>query len=374
MRRMTPLMWISLGLVGLTVGVMLAGDWLVGLAPNHDRQTFEYRRDLAESLAVQYSTLTEHAQVETVKVAMEAVTKRNPDILSLALLQADGTMVAQIGDHARTWVQPLGQESTREFLQVPIFNGNQRWGVLQIAFIPTAVSKAERLLADPWIRFLAFVSVIGFAGYFLFMKRVVHQLDPSNLLPDRVKATLDALMQGVVVIDRQDRIVLANAPFSQAVGQPMTSLVGSDLGSLSWMAAEASDELIHYPWTDAITDQQPQEGTPLLLDLGEGAQKKFLVTAVPIMDRAATVGGAVVSLHDVTELERAGWQLREAKSEVESYRTKLLEKDRELQKVNMSLQAALSERQKVEEERAKLHQQLRQVTNQAGVGKGEAAA
>jgi len=50
--RVTPLAWISFGLVSLTISVLMAGDWLFDLAPNHDRQIFEYRRDLAESLAV----------------------------------------------------------------------------------------------------------------------------------------------------------------------------------------------------------------------------------------------------------------------------------------------------------------------------------
>ncbi len=59
MMRVTPLVWVSFGLVSLTVSVMLAGDSLVDLVPNRDRQVYEYRRDLAESLAVQYSALAE---------------------------------------------------------------------------------------------------------------------------------------------------------------------------------------------------------------------------------------------------------------------------------------------------------------------------
>ena len=47
--RVTPLVWVSFGLVSLTVSVIMAGNWLVDLVPDHDRQVFEYRRDLAES-------------------------------------------------------------------------------------------------------------------------------------------------------------------------------------------------------------------------------------------------------------------------------------------------------------------------------------
>jgi PAS domain-containing protein len=229
--RVTPLVWISFGLVGLTISIMMAGDVFVDLVPNRDRQVFEYRRDLAESLAIQYSALAERDQIETVKFAMETLVKRIPDILSLALLHENGIVVAQIGDHAGVWVQPPGKESTLEFLQVPIFSGDQRWGVLQIAFRQVNVSGLQWFLTDPWVRFLAFVSVSGFVGYLLFMKRTLRQLDPSGIVPTRVKSALDALTQGVVMIDTRDLIVLANDTFCQAVGKPVTSLIGSDLST-----------------------------------------------------------------------------------------------------------------------------------------------
>ncbi len=137
MMRVSPLVWIGFGLVSITMSVMLAGDWLVELVPNQDRQVFEYRRDVAESLAVQYSALAERDQIETVIFAMETLAKRNLGILSLALIKKSGAVVAQVGEHARIWVLPPGEESTLDFLQVPIFSGDQRWGVLQVAFQPS---------------------------------------------------------------------------------------------------------------------------------------------------------------------------------------------------------------------------------------------
>lgn len=70
---------------------------------------------------MQYSALAERDQIDTVKLAMEVLAKRNHDILSLSLLQRSGETIAQVGNHAQVWVQPPGDESTLEFLQVPIF-------------------------------------------------------------------------------------------------------------------------------------------------------------------------------------------------------------------------------------------------------------
>jgi len=365
--RVTPLVWVSFGLVSLTISVMMAGDWLVDLVPNHDRQVFEYRRDVAESLAVQYSALAEREQIETMTFAMETLIKRIPDILSLALLQKSGTVVAQVGEHAPGWVLPSGEESTLELLQVPIFSGDERWGVLQVEFRQAEVSGLQRFLTDPWVRFLAFVSVAGFVGYLLFMKRTLRQLDPSGIIPTRVKSALDALTQGVVMIDTRDFIVLANDGFCQAVGKSVTSLIGSDLSTLSWKSAASSATVLVHPWTEAIIGKQPRAGTPLLLGLPEGGSRKFIVNTVPIMDDASTVRGALVSFHDVTELDRAHSSLKEANSELELSRFQILEKNQELETTNTSLHVEMNERKKAQAEREELHQQLVQASRQAGM-------
>ncbi|MFI5223383.1 MAG: PAS domain-containing protein [Nitrospirales bacterium] len=365
--RVTPLVWVSFGLVSLTVSVIMADNSLFDLVPDRDRQVFEYRRDLAESLAVQYSALTERDQIETVKFAMETLAKRNSGILSLALLRENGTVVAQVGDHMRAWVQPPGEESTLDFLQVPIFSGDQRWGMLQVVFRQANVSDLPWILTDSWVRFLAFVSVMGFIGYLYFMKRTLRQLDPSGIIPTRVKSALDALTQGVVMIDTRDFVVLANDGFCQAVGKPLTSLIGSDLGALSWRSAVSPATVSVHPWTEAIMDKQPQADRPLLLGRPDGESRKFIVNTVPIMDDASTVRGALVSFHDVTDLDRANSALQEANSELELSRFKILEKNQELETTNTSLHVEVSERKKVQAEKEELHQKLVQASRQAGM-------
>ena len=371
MIRATPLIWISGGLVSLTVGIMLAGDSLVDLVPSHERQVMEHRRQLAESLAVQYSVLTERGQIETVKLAMEVLTKRTPDILSLALIQnslSERVVMAQVGEHEQAWAQPPGDESTPEFFQIPIYSGDQRWGTLQMAFQPAeAVSVWEWVSANPWLRFLAFVSVAGFVAYFFFMKRTLRQLDPSGIVPARVKAALDALTQGVVMIDDRGFIVLANEAFCSAVGQSVDLLMGVDLGTLLWRSSGSSETISRYPWTLAMTERQHQEGAALILDLPQGESRKFIVNAVPIMEDASLVKGVLVSFYDVTELDRMNTQLSEANSELEWSRSQILEKNEELEKTNSSLSVEINERKKVEEEKEKLYQRLMQASRQAGM-------
>lgn len=365
--NVSPLVWISFGLMSLTLSLMLAGDALVNLVPNRDYQDFEYRRDVAEALAVQYSALAEHDQVGTIKLSMERFVQRNPDIRSLALILKSGDVLAQIGDHAHTWVQSSGDASSLEFLQVPIFAGDRPWGVLQVAFRKSDVSAAERFLSDPWVRFLAFVSVMGFIGYLIFMKRTLRQLDPSGIVPSRVKAALDALTQGVVMIDTRDLIVLTNDAFSRAVGKSVQALIGTDLGSLSWRSVHATERASVHPWTQAVMDRQPHDNIPLLLTQPNGELRKFIVNTVPIMDDGIIVRGALVSFHDVTELDRANSQLKEANTELEVSRVQILKKNQELEVTNTNLHIEMDHRRKAEAEKEKLYQQLMNASRQAGM-------
>jgi PAS domain-containing protein len=366
--RVTPLVWVSCGLVSLTISVILAGDWLVDLSPTHDRQVFEYRRDIAESLAVQYSALAQREQVQIVKFAMETLVKRSPDILYLSLTKTSGTVIAQVGEHTQGIVQPSGEESSLDSIQVPILSGDQRWGTLQVTFRQTNQSGLQRILADPWMRFLAFVGIAGFCTFFFFIKRILRQLDPSGTIPTRIKTALDGLTQGVVMIDTKDVIVLANDAFCRAVGESVTSLIGSDLSTLSWKSADQASTLSTHPWTEAIVDKQPQTNRPLLLSFPDSEPRKFVVNTVPIMDDASALQGALVSLYDVTDLDRSNSSLREAISEVESSHIQIREKNQELETMNTLLQAETSERKKAQTEIENLHQQLSQVLRNAGLG------
>lgn len=128
---------------------------------------------------------------------------------------------------------------------------------------------------DPWVRFLTFVGVMGFIGYLVFMKRTLRQLDPSGIVPTRVKAALDALTQGVVMIDTRDLIVLTNETFSRAVGKSVTALIGTDLGAIAWKSSNSTGALTVYPWTRAIMDKQPQDNMSLFLPGEEGESKSL---------------------------------------------------------------------------------------------------
>ncbi|MEQ1846925.1 MAG: hypothetical protein ABL983_15270, partial [Nitrospira sp.] len=221
MKNFGPLMRISFSLTCLTLGIVLTGDTLVGLSSGSLNATAEYRKTLSEALAVQYSHLAGRNHSDTIQAGLDLLIERNPQILSAAIQLASSGTFAQAGDHQRHWTQIEGGHSSIDHIQVPIFKGDAPWGTLQIAFQPVAELENPWSFVHPWSRLILFVAFGGFVSYLLFIKRTLRHLDPSAVIPSRVKHALDVLAQGVVMLDGHGSIVLANTAFAKGVGLPL---------------------------------------------------------------------------------------------------------------------------------------------------------
>ena len=367
MKRLGPLAWISFSLTCLTISVLLAGDTLVGLSSGSLSSIVEYRRALSEALAVQYSHLAERNHSDTIQVGLALLIERNPQILSAAIQLASGETFAQAGDHRRHWTQLEDDHSTINHIQVPIFSGDAPWGTLQVAFQPVTESGDAWSFDHPWTRFLLFVALAGFISYLLFIKRTLRQLDPSAVIPPRVKHALDVLAQGVVMLDHQGSVVLANTAFAKRAGVPLDKLIGSPLSRLPWAPATPSTEALNEPWTMALKTRAAQTDVRMVLADSSGKSWHFIVSSAPILDERGRLRGAVVSLDDVTELEEANVALSSAVKELEGSRAQIMNQNVELEHTNQSLVVEIAERKKAESEREVLHRRLQDASRQIGM-------
>ena len=331
MNRVSSLMVISLGLVTLTLLVMFAGNVLVDLVPDQSAEELEYRHALTETLAVQYSKLAGTGDSAIIKYALQVLVERNKDVVSAALRRSDGSMLVKAGAQAEALEQPSGEPATFDHVQVPIFSEGVPWGILQVTFRRTAVADVEGLWPGPWVQFVAVVAVVGFLGYLLFMKKTLRQLDPSNVVPTRVKAALDVLAEGVVLLDTSEFIQLANTAFAEQLGREPAELLGLALSELQWKAPQGEAAPETYPWHTAMQTREPQTGVRLLLAEGpNGDTKNFLVNSAPILDEEGVVRGVLTSFDDVTQLDHANANLTNVVKQLELSREEVLRQNAEL--------------------------------------------
>lgn len=367
MKNFGPLMRISFSLTCLTLGVVLTGDTLVGLSSGSLSATTEYRKSLSEALAVQYSHLAGQNRSDTIQAGLALLIERNPQILSAAIQLATGVTFAQAGDHQRHWTQIEGGHSTIDHIQIPIFNGEAHWGTLQIAFMPFAESENPWSFSHPWSRLILFVTFGGFISYLLFIKRTLRHLDPSAVIPARVKHALDVLAQGVVMLDQQGSVVLANTAFAKAVDMPLKDLIGSTLSKLAWAPAASSIEPSSDPWTMALDTRTAHTDVRMVLADSSGKFRHFLVSSAPIVDENERLRGAVVSFDDVTQLEEANIALSSAVKELERSHSQIVTQNLELDRTNQSLVVEIDERKKAESEREALNRRLQDASRRIGM-------
>ncbi|UCE77024.1 MAG: GGDEF domain-containing protein [Gammaproteobacteria bacterium] len=310
MRPVTPVTRITIGLVLLTVSILFAGN-LIGLTPDTTRATLEARQRFCEALAVQLSMAVSENNLRLVENTIAAVVERDPAVLSAALRKIDGTLLAETREHELHWQATRDESSTPSHVQVPIFKGPDRWGTVEISFTTLQGDGIAGLLGRPFVRLLIFMTLCGSLVYYILLKKALKYLDPSSVIPGRVKAALDVLAEGVVLMDDHGRIVLANAAFASKVGANPASLLGTRLVQFAWRHPKDDTPVQRLPWEDALQGGHSQTGIPMRLRRGEEDVLTLMVNSAPILDGQGKPRGTLTTFDDVTQLERQNVQLEE---------------------------------------------------------------
>jgi diguanylate cyclase (GGDEF)-like protein/PAS domain S-box-containing protein len=329
MPNISPAIRVSMGLVLLTISILLIGD-MFGLIPRHQDAVIKSREKIADSLAVQISAAAQANQLTTLQATLDGVVKRNEEILSAALRRVNGRVLAQTSQHRRHWLNSL-DESTSTHIKVTLLKDKSPWGQFELVFSPPGAISTSSLIDSPLIKLLLFAAVSGFFGYFLFIKKSLREMDPSKVVPAHVKATLDSLAEGVIILDENERIVLTNATFAERLDMESGALIGKKASSLNWKAVKSTDGPQNYPWFAAVTQKENQTGIPMTFETKQGEQLAFMVNSSPIFDGKNNVRGAMATFDDVTQLEKKNNDLKTALHMLRSSRDEVQQQNEQLE-------------------------------------------
>jgi len=304
-------MRISIGLACLTLSVLLL-SMLIGVMPDRERAVLDGRRTLCEAIAVNSSIMVSQQDLARLKAVLKVAAERNPDILSAALRRDDGKLLVEVGNHSTQWKPLDDKHSIDTQVQVPIHAGGKRWGNVEIRFRPVTQEGVVGLFFGPRSRLLWFVSALCFVLFFLYMKKMLEYLDPSQAVPGHVRSALDTLAEGLLVIDGRDRIVLANEAFAAMVGKSPEKLLGHLASRLPWFHEKENEAPAALPWTVALREKAPQTNMMLRLRTIGGKLRTFIVNSSPVLGSKGQYRGVLASFDDVTDLEEKERELRKA--------------------------------------------------------------
>ncbi len=323
---------MSFGLALLTISVVFAADF-IGLIPSQSEAVLEGRKQLCESLAIQSAVCLERNDLAAVQAIMQLVADRNDHILSASLSTQDGRILARTGDGGDRPSGNSGTGSVPTGVLVPILMGGERWGTMEVCFDEITPRGLRGLWANPIGKLALFVGFVGFIAYLWFLKRTLRYLDPSSVVPKRVKSALDTLVEGVVLLDKDERIVLANAAFARNVGRPEASLLGQKASQLSWKLSATGPGAEVLPWTVALQEGKVQSAVPLEFAGGPDGTRKLMVNAAAICDEHCGKRGTIATFDDVTELDKQSVQLREMLRQLELSRDEIRRQNQELEQL-----------------------------------------
>jgi diguanylate cyclase (GGDEF)-like protein/PAS domain S-box-containing protein len=302
---LTPASRLAIGLVSLTVSILLFLDLTLGIMPDRADLAKKVRQATAESLAVQVtSLLQDKGSVDLVPV-LQQVVQRNTEVKSIGLRTEDGRLVMDVGDHLKNWSPPPGDRSTIDDLRVPIFSGKERWGTIEIAFQSVYPNSFIEWLKEPMILGVIALGLFAFVSFYLYLRRALQYLDPASAVPERVRTAFDTLTEGILVLDVNGRIVLANQMFRSMVPNGAANVTGKMIGDLRWFVQSLGSNKAKYPWAVALESGIAVEADSFTIkQTASGSDRTYVLKASPILDNNQKNRGCLVTLDDVTNLQQ----------------------------------------------------------------------
>jgi diguanylate cyclase (GGDEF)-like protein/PAS domain S-box-containing protein len=285
------------------------------IANFHAKAIAELRGARAEVLALRVAAASERRDLRAVGRELAGAVDLSDALASAGLRSRSGVLLTSTEGHSQAW-DPLEAREGSGALVVPIKRSGRPWAQLELRFHGGGTAGFLRGLSQrPLVRIVAVFAGLAFLAYAFLLRRVLRHLDPSTVIPPRVKATLDLMAEGVLLLDREERIILANETFALQSGLSTGQLVGRQVSELDWRVPGSLEEARDHPWTRALRELTPQRDVALALQTPHGT-RMLMVNGAPVGDENAPARGAIATFNDITQLDDKSRQLEDALCEL----------------------------------------------------------
>jgi len=213
---------------------------------------------------------------------------------------------------------------------VPLLDRDELWGNVELRFETLIGNTLLGFFKKEVFKLMVFCLLIGFFVYLVFMLRPLKQLDPSAVIPDRVNSAFDALAEGLMILDEDEQILLTNKAFSDRIGRDAVVLLGRKASELKWERVSRRKSGVGLPWTEVLETGSPVVGAQFDLTTDQGESIKYAINASPIHGPDGEAQGVLVTLDDITTVEKQNVQLKTMVDRLEETKAKVQEQNKEL--------------------------------------------
>ncbi len=326
---MMPAMRISLALILLASCVLLTAE-ILGVTPKENQFLIESRTKISESLALQMSVLIPDQEIKKIQTLIRYIVKRNPDILSAGIRKTSGLLIFESPNHEALWDNYNEDVSTTTHVLVPILQNGKLWANVELRFENLKGETFLGFFDQSIFRLILFFCLIGFFVFLVFMLRTLRALDPTSVIPERVNAAFDTLAEGVMIIDEQEQIVMANKALCEKIGKDFDSLLGLKASELKWKSISANKSGKEYPWKQVIKTGKSSIGAQLIYKLSKEQEIKFAMNASPIVDDKDKLQGVLITVDDISQLEQKNTDLKVVVERLQKTQFQVQQQNKEL--------------------------------------------
>lgn len=307
-----------------------------GLIQDRENRDLVRQESIAEALASSLSALLHSGSTEPTAISryLEQVVGQQDSIAALALYRNDGSLWGSAFDASQgQGLTPppteLAAKVAEKIFSSEVPNPSGGAARLEIQFTkPPAVSAWVSYLPSSLVLPLFLASVL-LLGYHWYLHSIFRHLIPSHAISLRVREAFDSLAEGVLVLNENEQVVLANRAFEAASGQSTGDLIGKRVCELPFIPKQQADDQ-HLPWKQSIAQDSFVRGS--LICYGENS-KTFSVNSAPIRDKQGRTTGVLASFEDVTVLERKKDELGQLVERLHRSREEVQRQNRELEKL-----------------------------------------
>lgn len=289
--------------------VLLTIAEISGQLPAGELQKEKKSHHYAQSLAAKlYPAVVANDQSLLDSILSTAI-RENRQILSATVDTLSGERLAVNSPHFARQSSHNSTSSSYE-IDLPIGYGSKVRGTLSVRFLDSAPDESwsfiQISISCLWLL------LIGLLLYLFLSENRQLELSAKSIIPERVRAAFNALSEGLLVIDEQNRIILTNDSFCKKIGIDFKDMENSRADSLPWKQREKTDHPNNMPWHISQNNCERVTGVPIRLAMKDGTEKSFSVNSAPIFDHKGQMRGVLATFDDMTELEKQYRQLKSA--------------------------------------------------------------
>lgn len=334
--------WLSLGpatrlAAGLVVvviaAIVVAESFVDGFLDSPHERAARERTLVARLASAQAATALSAARPESLAETWSTLRQQHRVVEAIALVRPPEPTIT-VGDLAGTGNVPAppgpangAAAGDRIHLALPI--GGHPGVELRLVF---AGASDGFVLAGvpPAAAGLAVMALLGFISFRLYLRRAMRYLDPAGAMPDGVRTAFDALVEGVIVIDRVGTVMLTNRALEALHGETGPPVAGRHIDSFGWLVAPFVDAGRTPPWHKVLKGRGASLGRKVGIVDGQGKARTVVLNCTPVDNGQDAVLGCLLTLTDVTELEERTLKLRLALDELSESRDLIVRRNAEL--------------------------------------------